>query len=94
MKRLLLLIAMTTPLSAVWAQSAGPAGLPEDQAGRCRYGAERMIEIAKQSLSEPRVRPERKEKRRKLAEEWSSRLAKGEDPCRVYHDIHKAATTF
>jgi len=93
MRRLLLLIATAALSSAVWAQG-GPAGLPKDQAGRCRFAAEGMIKIGKESLSDPRVRPALREKRRKLIEEWSSRLAKGEDPCRVYQDIGKAATTF
>lgn len=53
-----------------------------------------MIEFAKQALKEPRSRPERVEKRRKLLEEWDRRLKQGEDPCAVYMDIQKAATTF
>ena len=77
-----------------WAQSSGSAGIPDDEAGRCKYGAVHMIEFAKQSLSEPTSRPERIEKRRKLVEGWSSRMEKGEDPCLVYMDIQKAAATF
>ena len=33
-------------------------------------------------------------KRRVLVESWKRRLAAGEDPCAVYSDIGKAATTF
>lgn len=73
---------------------AGAAGIPADEAGRCRYGAEHMIEFARQSLSEPRSRPERVEKRRKLVEDWTARLEHGDDPCAVYVDIQRAATTF
>lgn len=78
--------------ATLWAQSSGT--VQDDETKRCRYGADHMIEFAKQSLSEPTSRPERIEKRRKLVENWSSRLKKGEDPCLVYIDIQKAATTF
>jgi hypothetical protein len=94
MKQLALLIATTAFSSVLWAQGAGPAGLPKDQAGRCRYAAEGMIKFGREALSDPRVRREPNEKRRKLLDEWSARLAKGEDPCRVYLDIQRAATTF
>jgi len=77
-----------------WAQKPGTAVLPNDEAGRCRYAAEHMIAVAKQSLSDSRSRPERVEKRKKLVDDWTSRLEKGEDPCSVYMDIQKAATTF
>ena len=60
----------------------------------CKSAAEYMIKIANESLLEKTSRPERIEKRRKLAEEWTSRLKSGEDPCQVYEDIQKAATTF
>tara|TARA_R110000782_G_scaffold82663_11_gene162477 strand:- start:950 stop:1135 length:186 start_codon:yes stop_codon:yes gene_type:complete len=60
----------------------------------CKYGADHMIEIAKQSLNEKSSRPERIEKRRTLVEEWSTRMASGEAPCSVYADIQKEATTF
>jgi hypothetical protein len=53
-----------------------------------------MIEIAKQSLTEPGRRPETIQKRRKLVDEWTSRLKQGGDPCAIYLDIQKAATTF
>ena len=89
----ILSIFFVLPLTA-WTQSSGNAGIPDDEAKRCRYGADHMIEFAKQSLSEPTSRPERIEKRRKLVEDWSSQLDKGENPCLVYMDIQKAATTF
>ena len=68
--------------------------LPDDEAGRCRYGAEHMIAVAKESLDDLNSRPEKMEKRKKLVDDWISRLDKGEDPCGVYKDIQKAATTF
>ena len=80
--------------SLAWGQGTAPKPLPDDQAGRCRYGAEHMIEFGKQGLTEPGSRPEEVEKRRKLLEEWTRRLEQGEDPCAVYMDIQKAATTF
>ena len=60
----------------------------------CKYGADHMVEIARQSLKEKSSRPERIAKRRILVNEWSSRLERGEDPCRVYADIQRKATTF
>ena len=75
-----------------WAQNSG--AVQDEETKMCRYGADHMIEFSKQSLSEPTSRPERIEKRRKLVEDWSSRIEKGEDPCLVYKDIQKAATTF
>ena len=80
-----------------WCQTA--ESLPADQAGRCRYGAEYMIEVARQGMAEQgptgsRSDRELNEKRRKLVEEWTARLKRGEDPCAVYLDIQKAATTF
>lgn len=75
-------------------QSSASAEITSDEDKRCRYGADHMIEFAKQSLSEPTSRPERIEKRRKLVEDWSFRMEQGENPCLVYMDIQKAATTF
>ncbi|MCB1985244.1 MAG: hypothetical protein H6936_05140 [Burkholderiales bacterium] len=85
-----ILIAIMTTSSL----NAGSAALPDDEAGRCRYGAKHMIEVGKRSLLEVSSRPARIEKRRKLVEEWSSRLENGDDPCQLYMDIQKAATTF
>ena len=67
---------------------------PEQDKVMCKYGADHMIQVAKQSLSEKSSRPERIEKRKKLVEEWTSRMESGEDPCAVYADIQKSATTF
>lgn len=78
----------------IWAQGSTSMGLPDDHAGRCRYGAEHMIDVARQSLLEPGSRPERVEKRRRLVESWESRLDLGDDPCGVYMDIQQSATTF
>ena len=68
---------------------------PEQDKIMCKYAADHMIQVAKESLgADKNSRPERTEKRRKLAEEWSSRMEAGEDPCKVYEDIQKAANTF
>jgi hypothetical protein len=53
-----------------------------------------MIGFGRKSLGEPRARAGRSERRRRLLEEWETRLQRGEDPCTVYADIQKAATTF
>ena len=93
LKRLIyiqILIAITTSSSL----NAGYVALPDDEAGRCKYGAKHMIEIGRLSLLETSSRPARIEKRRKLVEEWSSRLENGDDPCRLYMDIQKAASIF
>lgn len=71
---------------------AGPSSSQEQHV--CKYSAEHMIEVAKQSLSDKNARPERVEKRRKLVEDWTSRMEEGEDPCKVYADIQKVANTF
>ena len=66
----------------------------DDEKRLCKYSAEYMIDIAKQSLKEKSSRPERIEKRRQSVEEWISRMEGGEDPCAVYADIQKEATTY
>ncbi|MGB1139318.1 MAG: hypothetical protein ACPG1A_00380 [Halioglobus sp.] len=66
----------------------------EQEQAVCKFSADHMIEIAKQSLKEQSSRPERIEQRRKLVEEWTRRMESGEDPCSVYSDIQKAAATF
>ena len=53
-----------------------------------------MIEFGRKALDDSRSRPERSAKRRALLDEWQSRLDRGEEPCEIYRDIHKAATTF
>lgn len=67
---------------------------PDQDKVMCKYGADHMIGVAKQSLLEKSSRPERIEKRRNRVEEWISRMESGEDPCAVYADIKKSATTF
>jgi Spy/CpxP family protein refolding chaperone len=91
---LILALAVAISLAQPARSQPAPPGPPADAAGRCRYGAEHMIEFAKQSLSEPRARPELTEKRRRQVQEWTSRLERGEDPCAVYRDIYKASNTF
>ena len=66
----------------------------EQEQAVCKFSADHMIEIAKQSLNEKSSRPERIESRRKLVEDWTRRMESGEDPCSVYSDIQKAAATF
>lgn len=78
----------------ILAQYAVAQDQAEQDQGMCKYAADHMIEIAKQSLTEKSSRPERVEKRRKLVEEWAARLESGEDPCSVYADIQEEATTF
>jgi len=53
-----------------------------------------MIDFGRKALDDPRSRPERIEKRRALLDGWQARLDRGEEPCEIYRDIHKAATTF
>jgi len=94
MIQLIAMFALLTFSALVGTENSGTAVLPDDEAGRCGYSAEHMIGVAKESLSDLRSRPERIEKRKKLVDDWTSRLDKGEDPCSVYMDIQKAATTF
>ena len=90
--RFALAVALLLAPGVAVGQNRGP--LPADDAGRCRYGAEHMIELGRKSLDNPRARAERVENRRRLLDEWDARLKRGEDPCAVYRDIHRAATTF
>lgn len=76
------------------AQDEAQPGEAEQEKAMCRYAADHMIKLAQQSLLEKSSRPERIEKRRRLVEDWSSRMENGEDPCSVYADIQQAATTF
>ncbi len=80
--------------ATAWCAPGGQSVLPSDQQGQCRYGAEHMIAFGEQALLEASSRPERIAKRRKLVEDWKTRLANNEDPCLIYADIQKAATTF
>lgn len=87
-----ILIPITTAL--MMAHSTSLLAQQKPDKNICKYSAEHMIKVAEQSLSEKTTRSERKAKRKKLAEQWRLRLDKGEDPCLVYADIQKAATTF
>ena len=86
-------ISLILPL-AILTQGNFALAQTEQEKTMCKYSADHMIEIAEQSLNEKSSRPERIEKRRKLVEEWTSRMESGEDPCAVYADIQKASTTF
>ncbi len=87
---------IVTTLLLVFAgtQALASEPTPEQDKSMCEYAANHMIEVAKQSLEEKSSRPERVEARRKLVEDWTSRLENGEDPCSVYADIQRAAPTF
>ena len=73
--------------------SADTASLSEE-ASACLYGANAMIEVARQAVSDTNSRPERREARRVLMEDWAARLEAGEDPCSVYQAIGASSTTF
>jgi hypothetical protein len=60
----------------------------------CLYAANAMIDVAREAVNEPRSRPERRESRRLLMQDWVARLEAGETPCSVYADIMASATTF
>ena len=94
MIRPIAIFALLTLPALGWAEKPGAEVLPDDEAGRCRYGAEHMIAVAREYLSDLRSQPKKIEKRKKLVDDWTSRLEKGEDPCSVYRDIQKTATTF
>ncbi len=65
-----------------------------DEARVCLYGAESMIDLARQAVNDTNSRAQRRESRRVLMEDWISRLNAGEDPCAVYEDIFRESTTF
>jgi len=79
---------------AAWAPPVGAQGVSPEQSARCREGVVYMIEFGRKALDDPHSRPERTQKRRRLLDEWQSRLDRGEEPCEIYRDIHKSATTF
>ncbi|NKB35221.1 MAG: hypothetical protein GKR91_19150 [Pseudomonadales bacterium] len=66
----------------------------DQETAACLYGAESMIEVARQAVNDTSSRPERRESRRVLMEDWVARLEAGENPCGVYADIQLSATTF
>lgn len=69
------------------------AGLSAE-ARACLMGANSMIDVARQAVADSSSRPERREARRELLEDWVARLEAGEDPCSVYGAIGQSATTF
>jgi hypothetical protein len=81
------------PITMLVLSSIASAQTKQDES-MCKYSAEYMIDIAKQSLSDKNSRPKRIEKRARLVEQWTSRMESGEDPCAVYADIQKQANTF
>jgi hypothetical protein len=87
------IVIAALPAAAQERREVAPS-LPADEAGRSRMGAEHMIAFGRKSLGEARARAGRSERRRRLLEEGETRLQRGEDPCTVYADIQKAATTF
>ena len=89
----MLLLSIIFTLMA-WSQGSFGQGETEQDKKMCKYSADHMIEIAKQSLKEKSSRPERIENRKKLVDDWVKRMKSGENPCAVYEDIQKEATTF
>lgn len=60
----------------------------------CRMAAQSMIDLARQAVNDQSSRPERRESRRVLMEDWVARLDADENPCDVYAAIGQASTTF
>lgn len=85
MFRVLLLVGLLGIATSTWSEPVGQSAIPSDLQGRCRYGAEQLIAHGEQSLLESGSRPQRIEKRRKLVEDWKTRLANNEDPCLRRH---------
>jgi len=73
--------------------SSGGTQLSETQQ-LCLFTATAMIDLAQQAVDDPDSRPERRESRRLLLEDWVARLAAGEDPCAVNEAIGQSSTTF
>ena len=65
-----------------------------EAAAQCRLAVDGMLEVTLQAINDTRSRPERREARRALYDEWTTRYSAGEDPCLIYADIGRAATTF
>lgn len=65
-----------------------------DEARACLLSANLMIDIARDAASDTNSRPERRESRRVLMEDWVARLEAGEDPCSVYEAIGSSSSTF
>lgn len=94
-KQSIQLAGLVTSLSlTACSEQSGSAIEESADASACRTGAEYMIDVARQAVADTSSRPERRESRRQLMEDWVARLAAGEDPCAVYADINLASTTF
>jgi len=65
-----------------------------DEARTCLLAANSMIDVAREAVNDTRSRPERRESRRVLMEDWVARLEAGENPCTVYEAIGASSTTF
>lgn len=65
-----------------------------EEARVCLFSANAMIDMAREAVSDTNSRPERRESRRVLMEDWVARLERGEDPCSVYEAIGASSTTF
>lgn len=65
-----------------------------DEARTCLLAANSMIDIAREAVSDTNSRPERRDSRRVLLEDWVARLEAGEKPCSVYEAIGISSTTF
>ncbi|MEQ8314765.1 MAG: hypothetical protein RL839_04835 [Gammaproteobacteria bacterium] len=93
------LIVVAAALSACSPQESNTASSAQSSAdtpemAACRMGAQSMIDVARQAVNDPSSRPERRESRRVLLEDWVARLEAGEDPCSVYAAIGNASNTF
>lgn len=63
-------------------------------ARRCLSATNSMIDVAREAVNDTSSRPERRESRRVLLEDWIARLESGEDPCSVYQSTIRSSTTF
>lgn len=64
-----------------------------DEARTCLLAANTVIDLAGEAVSDTNSRPERRESRRVLMEDWVALLEAGEDPCSVYETIGISSTT-
>ncbi len=94
-RSVLLLIAASLTLACCSEDGASIDTASLSEEGRaCLMGANAMIDVAREAVADTRSRPERRESRRELMEDWVARLEEGEDPCSVYGEIGRAATAF
>ncbi|MBI5073759.1 MAG: hypothetical protein HZB62_01090 [Nitrospirae bacterium] len=84
-----LLVIGIPAYSAMAAQTEKPAMTQE----QCRNGSEYMISMGERAIQDARNNEER-QRRTQLVTDWKTRLSRGEDPCAIYLDIFKAATSF